>query len=145
MRRPALLLLGLGLVLGCGDDDGTGPDDDPLTLLGNWTWEMSAGNNTEGIACTASGQASFSTNGSNVTGTLDDVESGCLGDEAPGFAPAGFTGTVNNRNVTLNDGICLYSGSADEPGDDSPVSGNVTCTFDGTPDLVLTGTWSMEP
>ena len=143
MRRSALLLL--GLVLACGDDDGTDPTNDPLTLLGNWTWGMSASNNAAGIACTATGQVTFSTTGSNVTGTLNDPESGCEGDGAPTFAPGGFTGTVTGRNVLLDDGICLYSGSADEPGDDTPVSGNVTCTFDGTPDLVLTGTWSMEP
>jgi hypothetical protein len=134
-----LLLLGL---VGC--DNNPGPDEPgPVSLVGSWTWSMTAAN--QDMQCAAEGRVILAQNSDTLSGEFQAGTSvQCEGIAPPEQFPTTVTdGVVTGTLVEYVVGPCIFRGTAD--GDPvERVTGPVACDLGSATDpILLQGTWVM--
>jgi hypothetical protein len=134
-----LLLVGL---MGCDNDPG--PDEPgPVSLVGSWTWSMTAGN--QDMQCDAEGRVVITQSSDELSGEFQAGSSvQCEGIAPPEQFPTAVTdGVVTETLVEYVVGPCIFRGTADG----NPVqrvAGPVTCNLGSATDpILLQGTWVM--
>ena len=136
------------LLAACGDGP-TAPAPAP-SVAGDWTMTFTlSGTFTDpdvgvlNIACSGNAPLTLADAKGEVDGAFDIGDVTCTFGEDTFEADwsSEVTGTRVKSDVTLNDGLCDYSGTLAK---EAITNGKATCAYDdGVSTLAMTGTWQM--